>query len=98
MNDNLRNSIINKIKEKSDFYSFEHCKEQASLNFCEILLKRCSGYAVSYTEGKLLASMPEMINRNMKPSKLALRFLCSVYYKHSNLKPDGCVWGNKFKD
>lgn len=97
MKDDERKEITSKIKEKSDYYGFEYCEEYSALNFCEIMLKKCAGYAVSYTEGKLFRSMPEMVNKNLKPSKLGMRFLCSVYYKHSNLKSDGCEWSNKFK-
>lgn len=97
MKDDLRSGLISKIKEKSDYYGFDHCKEEAALNFCEILIKFTAGYAVSYTEGQFLMSMPEFRNKNGKPSRLAMKFLCSVYYKHSNLKSDGCEWANKFR-
>lgn len=97
MNEDLRSSLMQEIKSKSDYYGFNHCIEAATLNFCEILIKFTAGYSVSYTEGKFLRSLPKFRNKNGKPSRLAMKFLCSVYYKHSNLKSDGCEWSNKFR-
>lgn len=72
---------------------------EASLYYCELMLKRFAGYAVSHTEGQFFNSVSMLVRKDGRtPTKLGSRFLCSVYYKHSNLQSDGCVWAGRYRE
>ena len=72
---------------------------QATLLLCELILKNFAGYKISYTEALFLNSMQrELIRKDGRtPTKLGSQLLCEVYYKHSALQSDGCVWGQKYR-
>ena len=73
-------------------------RDQATLYYCELMLKKFAGYDISYTEANFFYSVSKMVKADGRtPTKLGSIFLCQVYYKHSSLKSDGCVWGQKFR-
>ena len=99
MEDKLIRSIQDQIQEQAIKINFGGDTAENVLTFCELMLKHGAGYAVSYTEGLLLKSivLPKLIGADRKPTKIGMRFLCEVYYKHSNLQSDGCVWGARYR-
>ncbi len=99
MKDDLVRAIRNQIQEQAIKIDFCGNTAENTLDYCELMLKHGAGYAVSYTEGLLLKSMinPKLVGANRKPTKMGMRFLCAVYYKHSNLQSDGCVWGSRYR-
>ena len=99
MKDKLTRAIRNQIQEQAIKIDFGGNTAENTLRFCELMLKHGSGYAVSYTENLLLKAMitPKLVGADRKPTKMGMKFLCEVYYKHSNLQSDGCVWGRKYR-
>jgi len=99
----MKSEIYIKLKEKAKLrgdklgFKFE-CEGHATLYLCELILKNFAGYKVSYTESLFLNSMFELIRKDgVTPTKLGSQLLCEVYYKHSSLQSDGCVWGQKYR-
>ena len=99
MKDNLVIAIQNQIQEHAIKIGFGGCTAENVLTYCELMLKHGAGYAVSHTEGLLLKSIvsPKLVGADRKPTKVGMRFLCAVYYKHSNLQSDDCIWGAKYR-
>ena len=87
-------AMLNANSVGFDFKSYG----QATLLLCELILKNFAGYKVSYTEALFLNSMSDLIRKDGRtPTKLGSQLLCEVYYKHSNLQSDGCVWSKKYR-
>ena len=99
MKDNVIRAIRSQIQGQAIKIDFGGCTAENTLRYCELMLKHGAGYAVSHTEGLLLHSyiVPKLIGANRKPTKAGMRFLCEVYYKHSNLQSDGCVWATRYR-
>ena len=99
MKDEAYKELMTKAKNQGDRLGFNFKSEaHATLYLCELILKRFAGYRISHTESLFLNAMPELMRKDgVTPTKLGSQLLCSVYYKHSSLQSDGCVWGQKYR-
>ncbi len=94
MKDGLYKELQNIIFKHGNLNGFDfENKEEATLYLCELMLKRFAGYGISYTESGFLGSVPGVIRKDGRtPTKRGSKLICNVYYKHSCLQSDGCVW------
>lgn len=99
MKDEIYKAIKAEVKHQGDKLGFNFKSEgHATLYLCELILKRFAGYYISYTESLFLSSMKGLLRKDgVTPTKLGSQLLCEVYYKHSSLQSDGCVWGQKYR-
>lgn len=97
MNDKHYESKKREIHEVFKKYGFGYTLEQSCLSYCEYMLKKASGYALSHTENLAFNGVRALVKKDKTPTKLGFKFLCNVYYKHSNLQSDGCVWAKKYR-
>ena len=99
MKDEMYKAIKAETKHQSDKLGFNFKSEgHATLYLCELILKRFAGYHISYTESLFLNSMKGLLrNDGVTPTRLGSQLLCEVYYKHSSLQSDGCVWSQKYR-
>jgi hypothetical protein len=76
----------NKIREYLDKYGFVQYTDEGRLLLAELLLKAGAGYYNSHTEEAFLKSFA-LLKKDRTPNKNGRRFLCSIFYNHSNRKP-----------
>lgn len=67
-------------------YGWKQTVDEGRLMLAELMLKAGSGYYNSHTEEHFLKSFP-LLKKDRTPNKKGLRFLCSMFYSHSNLRP-----------
>ncbi len=75
-----------KIKETLDKYGLVQCVGDGRLMLAELILKAAAGYRNSYTEEKFMNSF-NLLRKDRTLNKNGSQFLCSMFYNHSNKKP-----------
>lgn len=102
----MKEQKLNEIKNSIYTHSFRYAwnfesEEHATLYYCELMLKKFAGYAISHTESALLNgtnyTLKLMRKDGRTPTKLGSELLCEVYYSPSSKKSKGCLWANKYR-
>lgn len=75
-----------KIQEVLSRDGWTQSVDEGRLMLAELMLKAGSGCYTSYTETHFANSF-DLLKRDRTPNKKGLRFLCSMFYNHSNLRP-----------
>lgn len=74
------------IQKKLDYLGFKMCSDEGRLMLAELLLKAGAGWRSSYTEEAFLHAFGFM-RSDRTPNKRGAKFLSSMFYNHSNLRP-----------
>lgn len=76
------------IEQKLKSSGFNNCcTEEGRLVIAELLVKAGAGCYNSHTEEAFLRAC-NLMQRNRQPNKRGRRFLCSMFYAHSNNRPE----------
>lgn len=74
------------IREVLDEWGWKLNADEGRLMLAELMLKSSSSYYNSHTEEGFLTSF-NLLKKDRTPNKVGFRFLCSMFYNHSNLRP-----------
>lgn len=74
------------IEERLSGFGWKQNAEEGRLMLAELMLKASSSYYNSHTEEGFLISF-NLLKKDRTPNKRGFRFLCSMFYNHSNLRP-----------
>ena len=66
---------------------FKESAVEGRLMLAEMILKAAAGYRNSCTEEAFMSRFP-LLKKDRTPNKLGRKFLCSIFYNHSNRKPE----------
>jgi hypothetical protein len=78
--------IDEKIKTALDRHGLTQCVDEGRLILAELILKAASGYCNSHTEEAFMNSF-NLLRNDRTLNKKGSRFLCSMFYSHSNKRP-----------
>jgi hypothetical protein len=76
---------------------FTQDNDEGRLMLAELMMKAGAGYYNSHTEEKFMNSF-DLMRKDRTPNKKGRRFLCSLFYTHSNRRPEGFKLMQYFRD
>lgn len=89
----LSDELITQVNEKCNM---DKTVEESRLMLSELLLKAGSGYYNSATEEEWMNQF-KLLRKDRTCNKLGYRFLCSMFYSHSNRRPPGYNLMKKYR-
>lgn len=75
------------IKDLLLSVGFDHHVDEGRLMLAELLIKASSGFYNSHTEEAFMTRFG-LLKRDRTLNKKGFRFLCAMFYNHSNKKPE----------
>lgn len=87
MNDSTYYVLDVEIEIQLDSLGFRMHAGEGRLMLAELLLKAGAGYYNSHTEELFLKSFG-LLKKDRTPNKPGRKFLCSMFYNHSNKRPE----------
>lgn len=83
--DCITDYIITSALDAEGFRDYN--QDEGRLYLAELMLKAQAGYYNSHTE-ELFLSRIDVMKKDRTPNLLGRKFLCSMFYSHSNKRPE----------